>query len=186
MTRFLRRDGGAAAVETSLIIGLLVLLALGAAEWGFGLKDWLSITAGTREGARVGAAAGDTANSDCVILEATAGAVRDINGEVLEVWVYESDTAGTVGARQRYRPFVTGDNALFLRCGTWFIMENSWPESARDNDGTARDWLGVRVVFDHDWLTGFAWFSGSVCNRGMSGTCWSSDTVMHIEPDPNP
>jgi Flp pilus assembly pilin Flp len=186
MSRHLRRDRGAAAVETSLIIGLLVLIALGSAEWGFGLRDWLSVTAGSREGARVGAAAGDTTGADCVILEGAAGAVRDINGAVLEVWVYESDTAGSVGARQRYRPFVAADNALFLRCGTWFIMENSWPEASRDNDGTTRDWLGVRVVFDHDWITGFAWFSGSVCNRGASGTCWSADTVMHVEPDPNP
>jgi hypothetical protein len=181
-----RQDRGAAVVETSLIIGVLLLLALGAAEWGMGLQDWLSVTAGSREGARVGAAAGDTNNADCVILEATAGAVRDINGAVLEVWVYDSDTSGTIGARQRYRPAVPGDLPGFIRCSTWFSIEENWPESARDNDGTTRDWIGVRVVFDHDWLTGFAWFSGSVCDRGLSGTCWSADTVMHVEPDPTP
>jgi len=186
MRRLFRPDRGAAAVETSLIIGLVVLIAIGAAEWGLGLRDWLSVTAGSREGARVGAAAGDTTNADCVILEASAGAVRDINGEVLEVWVYESDTIGTVGARQRYRPALPGDVPGFIRCVTWFALEESWPEPGRDNDGTTRDWLGVRVVFDHDWLTGFAWFSGSVCDRGLSGTCWSADTVMHVEPDPNP
>ena len=88
MSLSFRRENGAAAVETSLIIGLLVLIAMGSAEWGLGLKDWLSVTAGAREGARVGAAAGDTANADCVILEGTAGAVRNISGAVLEVWVY--------------------------------------------------------------------------------------------------
>jgi hypothetical protein len=186
MKRRLRPEGGAAVVETSLIIGLLVLIAMGAAEWGLGLKDWLSITAGTREGARVGAAAGDTANADCVILEATAGAVRDINGAVLEVWIYESDTVGTVGAKQRYRPALPTEPSLTCGLAQWFEIESSWPEASRDNDGTTRDWLGVRVVFDHDWLTGFAWFSGSVCDRGLSGTCWSADTVMHVEPDPNP
>jgi Flp pilus assembly pilin Flp len=186
MNRFLRRDGGAAAVETSLIIGLLVLIALGSAEWGFGLKDWLGVTAGTREGARVGAAAGDTTGADCVILEATAGAVRDINGAVLEVWIYESDTSGTIGARQRYRPALPGDVPGFIRCVTWFALEETWPEASRVNTGANRDWLGVRVLFDHDWLTGFMWFSGSVCDRGSSGTCWAADTVMRVEPDPNP
>jgi len=188
MSLSFRRENGAAAVETSLIIGLLVLIAMGSAEWGLGLKDWLSVTAGAREGARVGAAAGDTANADCVILEGTAGAVRNISGAVLEVWVYKSDTAGNVGAnRNRYRPFVAAsDDPALLRCLTWFAIEQTWPEASRDNDGTTRDWLGVRVVFDHDWLTGFAWFSGSVCDRGMSGTCWAADTVMHVEPDPNP
>lgn len=182
--RLLPGDRGAAAVETGLIIGLLVLIAMGAAEWGLGLKDWLSVSAGTREGARVAAAAGDTSGADCTILEATAGAVRDINGAVLEVWIYKSDTAGVVGVKQRYRPHQPGDVGLV--CGTWFPLELSWPEPVRFNDVPNRDWLGVRVVFDHDWLTGFAWFSGSVCERGLSGDCWNSDTIMRIEPDPNP
>jgi len=186
MSRLRRRDQGAAAVETALIIGLVVLIALGAAEWGLGLRDWLSVTAGTREGARVGAAAGDTSNADCVILEATAGAVRNINGAVLGVWVYKSDTSGAVGPKQAYRPALPTEPALVCGSANWFVIESSWPEAARVNTGANRDWLGVRVVFDHDWLTGFAWFSGSVCDRGLSGTCWSADTVMHIEPDPNP
>ncbi|MDH3260068.1 MAG: pilus assembly protein [Acidimicrobiia bacterium] len=186
MSRVLHRDRGAAAVETSLIIGLLVLIALGSAEWGFGLKDWLSITAGTREGARVGASAGNTVGADCVILEATAGAVRNINGAVLEVWVFKSDTSGGIGLKQAYRPALPTEPSLVCSSGSWFVIENSWPASARINSGAVRDWLGVRVVFDHDWLTGFMWFSGSVCNRGLSGTCWHSDTVMRIEPDPNP
>ena len=65
-------ERGAALVEAALISGLLVFIALGAIEWGFGLKDWLSVTSGTREGARVGAAAGDETDADCRILEATA------------------------------------------------------------------------------------------------------------------
>jgi len=189
MTRFfrsVRRDRGAAAVETGLIIGLLLLIAMGAVEWGLGLKDWLSVTAGTREGARVGAAAGDTAGADCVILEATAGAVRDINGAVLEVWIYESDSSGAIGPKQAYRPALPTEPALICTTGNWFAIETSWPESTRVNTGGNRDWLGVRVAFDHDWLTGFLWFSGSVCNRGVSGNCWSADTVMRVEPDPNP
>lgn len=180
-------ERGAAAVETSLIIGVLVLLALGAAEWGLGLRDWLGVTAGSREGARVGASAGNQTGADCVILEATAGAVRDVNGAVLQVWIYESDASGNVGLAQKYSPFDTGDPALTCSSGTWFLIENNWPAAARVNTGPTRDWLGVRVVFDHDWITGFAWFSGSVCNRGAVGqSCWHSDTVMRIEPDPNP
>ena len=130
--------------------------------------------------------AGDTAGADCVILEATAGPLQDINGAVTEVWIYQSDTAGTVGAnKQRYRPRLPGDTAQLV-CANWVWMELGWPEGARDNDGADRDWVGVRVRFDHDWLTGFAWFSGSVCDRGASGNCWAADTVMHIEPDPTP
>jgi hypothetical protein len=59
------------------------------------------------------------------------------------------------------------DDDASLRCGTWFVVENGWPEAGRDNEGAERYWLGVRVVFDHDWLTGFAWFSGSVCTAAQ-------------------
>ena len=80
-----------------------------------------------------------------------------------------SDTTGSIGATQRYRPAVAGDAPGFIRCSNWFALEENWPEAARDNDGSTRDWAGVKVVFDHDWLTGIAWFSGSVCERGADG-----------------
>lgn len=183
----IKQEHGVAAVETALILSLLLLIALGSVEWGLAFRDWLSVSSGTREGARVGAAAGDEPGADCVILEATAGAIRDISGATVEVWIYESDTSGAVGSRQRYRPFVSGDSGAFLRCGTWFALQENWPESSRDNQGATRDWIGVRVVFDHDWMTGFAWFGGSVCERDpINNTCWAADTVMHIEPDPTP
>ncbi len=184
----IRRERGAATIEAALVLSLILLLALGSVEWGLAFRDWLGAAAGTREGARVGAAAGNEAGADCVILEATAGAIRDIHGAVTQVWIYKSDSSGSVGIAQKYRPFVSGDDGAFLRCGTWFILDNHWPDSMRDNHGATRDWLGVKVVFDHDWLTNYAFFSGSVCDRGMAvgHDCWSTDTVMHIEPDPTP
>jgi Flp pilus assembly pilin Flp len=187
MKRF-RTDRGVAAVETAMILGLLLLVAIGSVEWGLGLRDWLSASAGTREGARVGAAAGNEGGADCVILEATAGAIRDIHGAVVQVWIYRSDASGTVGPSQQYRPFVSGDNSAFLRCGTWYLLQSNWPESVRDNQGATRDWIGVRVVFDHDWMTGYGVFSGSICDRGtaVGRDCWTADTVMHLEPDPTP
>lgn len=169
-------ERGAALVEMALVVGVLVLLVLGAAEWGFAFKDWLGVSAGTRAGARVAAQAGDETGADCLILESTAGAIRQLQGGVVEVWIHESDTSGTVGASQRYRPAEPDD--VDLVCGTWVRTANGWPEGGRDNDGDVRDWVGVRVVFDHDWLTGFPGFTGSVR--------WNTGTVMHIEPDPTP
>jgi len=184
----MREERASATIEFALVFSIILLLALGSVEWGLAFRDWLGATAGTREGARVGAAAGDESGADCVILEATAGAIRDLQGAVVQVWIYESDPSGTIGPAQKYRPFVSGDDGAFLRCGTWYIMESHWPASSRDNKGATRDWLGVKVVFDHDWLTNYAFFSGSICDRGMAvgHDCWSSDAVMHVEPDPTP
>lgn len=183
-----RGERGASTVEFAILATILVVLMVGTAEYGLALIDHLSVTSASREGARVGAAAGDEPGADCRILEATAASLQSLAGdEIIEVQIFEANPI--TGNRMRFRPAVTGDDPVQLRCsGAWFVLENSWPESTRDNDGVDRDWLGVRVVFDHDWLTGAFWFSGSACSRGtiIGVDCWQQETVMHIEPDPTP
>lgn len=182
MTRWQRlrstTEQGAALVEMAIVTGVLVLLVLGSVEMGFAFKDWLGVEAGSRAGARIAAQAGDQTGADCLILETTAGSVRELQGEVTAVWIYKSSTSGSVGASQQYRPARPGDDPAFLRCGTWFLTSPGWPANNRENSGENRDWVGVRVVFDHHWLTGFGMFNGSVT--------WRADTVMRIEPDPTP
>src|SRR5690606_7331049 len=100
--------------------------------------------------------------------------------------IYKSDANGSIGASQVYRPAVDTDSPASLRCTSWFPIQQGWTEASRDNDGAVRDWLGVQIQFDHDWISGFLWFDGSVCNRGATGTCWSQSTVMRLEPDSTP
>ena len=183
------KERGSAAVETALVLGILLMLALGSFEWGMALRDWMSVTAGTREGARVGASAGDETGADCLILEGAAGSLQAIeDDQVISVMIYETDTAGNRLASNLYRPSQDADDPASLKCGTWYPLAIGWPETSRDNKGADRDWLGVEVEFDHDWMTGFLMWSGSVCDRGtaIGVDCWKQDTVMHIEPDPTP
>jgi hypothetical protein len=182
-------ERGTAAVETALVLSLLLLIAIGAFEWGMALRNWNNVTAATREGARIGSAMGDLEDTDCRILEASAGALLNVaDDQVVSIRIFESDTNGTVGASQRYRPSVDTDNPASLRCGSWYQLANGWPEASRDNDGAERDWLGVQVEFDHDWISDFLWFSGSVCDRGSApgADCWVQDTIMRMEPDSTP
>jgi hypothetical protein len=181
-------DRGAAAVETALVLGLLLMLAIGAVEWGMALRDWMSVTAGTRLAARVGATAGDEPNADCLILEAGAGSLQSIqDDQVIRVRIYKTDTSGNISSANIYRPAQPTDDPATLRCSTWYPVALGWPATTRDNDGPVRDWLGVEIEFDHDWMTGFLWWSGSVCDRGTAVNidCWKQHTVMHVEPDPN-
>jgi hypothetical protein len=182
------RERGAAAVEAAFVALILVFLTVGAAEYGFAMQDHLAVTGASREGARVAAAAGDQPGADCRILEAAAGGLQSLDGdEVLEVRIYEANPIS--GNRMRYRPALAGDDPVKLKCGGgWFELENSWPEASRDNDGIVRDWVGVEIVFDHDWLTGALIFNGSACSRGtiVGVECWSQETTMHLEPDPTP
>jgi Flp pilus assembly protein TadG len=184
-----RGERGTAALETALVMGLLLMVAFGAFEWGMALRNWMTVTSGTREAARIAGAAGDTADADCLILESAAGALRNIaDDQVIAIRIYRAETSGAMGPSQVYRPSADTDTAASLRCSSWFPVSQGYPEASRDNQGATRDWVGVQIEFDHDWVTGFLWWNGSVCDRGTApGTnCWTQETIMRMEPDTNP
>jgi len=170
------RDRGTAAIEFAFAIMILLMLAIGAYEWGTGFSDRISMTAAVREGGRVGSAAGDLPDADCRIIEASAGALNGVSGNsVKQLWIYESDVNGTVTLnRQIYRPAAVAEPGLSCTGGTWFLVANGWPSSSRQNLGSNRDWIGVKVIVDHEWRTGFLWWDGSVE--------WEEDAVFHLEP----
>ncbi|HEY7705282.1 MAG TPA: TadE/TadG family type IV pilus assembly protein [Acidimicrobiia bacterium] len=176
MTETHQHERGAALVEFAMVFAFLLMMAIGAFEWGMGFRDSVSVNSAAREGARVGSSAGDNAQADCRILEAAAGALQAISGnQVAQLWIYRTDTAGTVStARNVYRPALPTDNPASLRCGTWFPISQNWAETSRDNDGATRDWLGVQILYDHRWHTGFMWWNGTVQ--------WAERAVMHLEP----
>lgn len=169
-------ERGSAALEAAMVVGLLLLIVLGAFEWGMALRDWMTVSGASREGARAAASAGSQPFADCRILEGTAGSLQNISSEaIVEIRIYESDTAGSVGATQIYRPSQDSDDPVGLTCSDeWFIVQNGWPHSARVDTDPGRDWVGVKVVFDHEWRTDFLWFTGTVR--------WEDETVMRIEP----
>ncbi|MDH5294652.1 MAG: pilus assembly protein [Acidimicrobiia bacterium] len=171
-------ERGAATLEMALVAGLLLMLVLGSFEWGMALRDWMTVSSATREGARAASSAGSLPEADCRALEAVASALQEIPSEdIAEVWIYLTDPSGTVRALQQFRPKQDTDDPVALECGAaWFKVLNGWPPAIRNDAERNRDWLGVRVVFDHTWKTNFLWFSGTVR--------WSEDTVMRIEPRP--
>jgi TadE-like protein len=54
-----RRDGGAAAVETAIVLPLLLVLVFGIIDFGRMLNAQIVVTEAAREGARAGALGGD-------------------------------------------------------------------------------------------------------------------------------
>jgi hypothetical protein len=172
-----RNESGAVAIETALITGLLILIVMGAFEYGMAFRSWFGLSAASREGARVGASVGPIDGADCAVLEAAAAALSSTSGDkVVRIKIFDHDPVnGTDGANNTYRPFDPDtDDPAFLRCSTWFVVNAGWNETSRDNTGDDRDWLGVEVTFRHDWITGFLWWSGSVQ--------WSNRAVMRLEP----
>ena len=48
------------------------------------------------------------------------------------------------------------------------------PPTTGSTSALNRDWLGVKVIADHEWRTGFLWWNGTVE--------WEEDAVFHLEP----
>lgn len=170
-------------VEFAVVFGILLMIGLGAFEYGMLFRDWLSVTVSAREGARVGASAGTITNADCVILEASAGALQSLtSGEVQHIAIYNSSPPGsypgdTNSATKRYRPANAETPDLTCSGGSeWIVVNNggAWDPSDRDNDGDDADWIGVRVEFGHDWMTDFLWWTGTAN--------FTDDAVFRLEP----
>ncbi len=177
-----RNDSGAVAIETALVTGLLLLIVMGAFEYGMAFRSWFGLSAASREGARIGASVGPVNGADCAILEAAAAALTSTSGnEVVTIKIFDTDpVSGNTGAMSTYRPLSSGavdpGAGEILRCTTWVLTSPStpWVETSRDNTGDSRDWLGVDVTYQHNWITGFLWWSGSVE--------WTNRSVMLLEP----
>jgi hypothetical protein len=145
-----------------MVIPVLVLIVFGIVEYGLLFRDWLTVSNATREGVRVGAALGDDVNADCEIIEAVAaGLVGTDIGGVQDVRIYEADSAGNpIGAHTEIWTHTGGDPTI---CGNWSFI-GDWPASARDvtvTDGEQLDIIGVRITYDHDWITNFGPFAGT-------------------------
>ncbi|MGZ5385058.1 MAG: TadE/TadG family type IV pilus assembly protein, partial [Acidimicrobiia bacterium] len=93
-----RRAGserGASLLEAALVAPLLILLAFGAAEFGFVFLDFLNVSSAAREGARVGSAVGDAFDADLLILGAIAEATADLDNSTVEaIWIFEAKANG--------------------------------------------------------------------------------------------
>jgi len=72
---FLDREEGAAAVEFALIVGLLVVLLFAILQFGMAFWQMQSLRASVREGARVAAVGGTTAQIDAAVVTASSGAL---------------------------------------------------------------------------------------------------------------
>ena len=179
-TALLKSDqSGATMVEFAVAVPVLILLIVGLIEFGFGFLDSQAVAGATREGARVGSIFGTDPNADDLILAAVGDSLGDMRGgsELQQVWIFRSNEAGDVVDETNTTNKYVPDGA-----GGWVCLDAAacpWDPATRNTDLSgsigvvSRDYLGVRVLFDHEWLTGFLPFPAPT---------WTDDTVMLLEP----
>lgn len=181
MKRF-RRDRGASTIEAAFVLPILLIIALGAAEFGFAFVDWLSVSNAAHTGARIGSAAGTASSADKTVLDAVGQALSDMDSSTVQaVWIYKADDDGlpadaALGCDVGRENLCTTSNVYVPDHGEWECMESNgcpWTPSLRDNKLPGLDQLGVRIVFKHSWLTSF---------MPLPGGPWVEDSVFQLEP----
>ncbi len=174
-------ERGAALIEFVMVIPLLFVLLIGIAELGIAMRDWLTVTSATRSGARVGTAAGQDDQADFLMLQAIESAmgVSDID-DVTSVWIFRADPddGSPTGDRNEYSR--VSSDCGWSPCpdfsGGSGSYGGAWIPSVRNvtvATGQDLDMLGVRINFDHEWLSEFL---------GFPTGRWKDDAVMRMEP----
>jgi hypothetical protein len=190
----LRSQRGAAIVEFVLIAPVLLLLAIGVAEFALGWKDSMTVSNGMRAGARVGSAAATTRLADYEVLQAVEAALADLpDGAIERIVVYRANgpdgeisttcAAGTPSSSAT-APCNVYTEADLARPATDFAgstcsasaPDRHWCPTSRlarqSGTGGPPDYLGVWVRVRHDFVTNF--FGGSLTI--------TDNAVMRLEP----
>lgn len=165
-------------IETALVLPLLLLLGIGLAEIGFLVIDYLTTANAVRQGARVGAAAGNDPNADQLILIQVERALCALDqGTVQAVEIFEADANGDpvdpINLLNAYQPGASLDCS---GASTSFTCSNTCPWRPEDRSTRIDDLdrLGVRVKFVHEWVTGFWPFPTATLDE---------QAVMRLEPE---
>ncbi len=159
----------------ALVFPILVLVIVGMLETGMAFKDYLTVSHAAREGSRVGAFVGDALDADCQILQATVAALNggDVN-RLQRIEIYKADSNGNqIAGKTNVWTYQAGDVS---DCASW-SESVTWPSTSRQVTAgpTPLDIIGVRVILNRSWITGFPPFSGSYTVN--------ETTIIRMEPE---
>jgi len=175
------RDRGAALIEAAIALPMIIVLAVGLAEVGFLVIDYVTVTNAARSGARTGAAAARDVNADTSILEVVEEDICNLrfsDFDSVTITIYEAEPDGSV-------PVPPGSlvnvytNAGALNCGSpghGFSCANGcpWVPTARDNSFPSIDQIGVQIQYGHNSITGLMPFLDLTLTESA---------VMQLEPN---
>lgn len=174
-----RSDRGATLVEFALIAPLLIALTIGIMELGMAFRDVLSVSSAVREGTRMLSALGTNPEADCLAIVATAQNLAGVGNldHLDRIEIYKAEENG----EQSPNPAFTNTYRLvgndLTDCDDW-SKSVPWASTSRKTiagDGYKLDIIGMRIVYRHDWVTGFPPFSGHfIINQ---------TTISRLEPE---
>lgn len=164
-----RRERGATLVEAAMVFPILILIVMGTLEIGLAFKDYLTVSYISREGARLGALAGDDPEADCAIVEGIGNLATSTDLERIdEIQIFKADEGTGAQGLTNVATYNPGEDPTICNVPAsptdgWTISPVNWsPTSRQTTVGTdTLDIIGVRVILTRSWVTGFPPFRGT-------------------------
>lgn len=170
------RDDGVAAVEFAILVPVLVLFVVGMLEFGFLMRDWLTVSSAVRDGARAGvngAANGCYSGSGgtCVpvLAQTAADSVEKAvigmpKSAVKSIWVYKANASGFPGTATSQAAADAAGCSTNCIVYTWSATANSgaggfvrtagtWDSSNINACLPNPEQLGVILRAEHPYMT---------------------------------
>ena len=165
-----RKERGAALVEAAIVFPVLILVVVGILELGLVFKDYLTVSYLSREGARIGALAGDDLEADCAILRGIGelATLSDLE-RIGDIQIFKADPGTGAQGLTNVGHYVPGRDPTICTVPAdpsvdgWTIdTPISWDPSTRQATVGSQplDIIGVRVLLTHQWITGLPPFNG--------------------------
>lgn len=173
------KERGASLIEFAVVMPILLIILIGIMEVGAAFRDYLTTSHAVREGVRLLSAKGDDPDSDCSALLAAVDTMLMVGRfENLDrIEIYEADADGNqIGSRTNTYTFTFGDPE---DCEDWDGYPGAnYPPTSRNvlaGGSTPLDIIGMRIVYEHNWLTGFPPFNGQITI--------DETTISRVEPE---
>jgi len=174
---------GSTLIEAAIVLPVILLVVLGTVEIGLAFKDFLTVGAMSRDGARIAALSARDAESDCAVLKGIAaiGTQGDID-KIDDVQIYKAaEGTGAQGVTNTWT-YNGGDADTCtvprdpINDG-WDPGTTGYPPSSRNTTigSTSLDIIGVRITLTRSWITGFPPFRGSFTV--------DETTITRVEPE---
>lgn len=169
----------------ALLLPILLMLVLGVFELGAVFKSYLTTSNAVREGTRLLSARGTDEMADCLALVKAIDALTLANNldslDRIEIFqANPNDGSPVPGTTNKYW-YSAGDPrdcaTTAPNCGSWTCEINQTPamRDALVGPTVSPDLVGMRIVYQHNWLSGFPPFRGSIMI--------DEQTISRLEPE---
>ena len=186
---FARREEGQSLVEFALVLPILMLVVVGLIEFAFMLNARNAVEFASRDGSMLAAEGGNIDGTDCVVLDRVD---RDIVSpatqiRISQVTIYWSDKNGAQIGNNANVYDRSGSTTCNFGSGPsitvpYTLSQANYTYGSRcdvyagcGGSHTGVDMVGVKVTYQHRWLTSIAQWAGQFVTFAVT-------TATRMEP----